>query len=80
MCSNTASYVMMWSREGTPSAESMSLPFSGKIPAQSSAVFSTFYTAAEDLRLNHANYCTSLSVATVLCLGVLDFTAFFGFH
>ena len=41
-CSNTASHVNMWSREGVPSAESVSLPLVACSDAQVAVAFSKF--------------------------------------
>ena len=76
MCSKTVSQVKMWSREGIPSAESMSLPLVACYAAQAATSFSTFCVSAEGFLMKHVNCNDSLSPESVLCLAVLVFAAF----
>ena len=63
-------------QEGGTKCLEYGITFDGKYSEFFAVTFSAFCTAAEGFQLNHSNYITSLSVVTVLFLGVLAIVAF----
>ena len=88
MSSKNDWYTAMWSREGCPSAKSVSLPLAGHFLAHSNAAFYTLCTSGEGFLLKHAIFLSFLPGVTapfgattylMACLDVLNLEDLIGF-